>query len=84
MVAHGLVQGVGFRWYTARRAEALGLAGFVRNTIDGTVEIEAEGERASLEDLIREIRVGPRSAQVTDLSIDWITPTHARTHFEIR
>jgi acylphosphatase len=89
MIVTGLVQGVGFRWYVARHAQALGLRGYVANLYDGTVEIEAAGERALLEQLIKEVKVGPRSAHVTDLRLDWRNSapekeTTQLTHFEIR
>jgi acylphosphatase len=81
----GLVQGVGYRWYAARRAEALGLKGFVRNLYDGTVEVEAEGDRSTLEELIRQLKVGPRSASVTNLKIEWGSPENRPdSPFEIR
>jgi acylphosphatase len=48
----GLVQGVGFRYWTRARAERLGLAGMAVNSPDGTVRITAEGPRESLEQLV--------------------------------
>lgn len=54
---HGLVQGVGFRWWARSRALELGLAGHARNTSDGRVEVVAQGEREvilRLETLLRE------------------------------
>ena len=88
IIAAGLVQGVGYRWFVARHAERLGLSGYVRNLWDGTVEVEAEGEKALLEDLIRELRVGPRSARVTDLRVEWKTPAPdgqaSHHYFDIR
>jgi acylphosphatase len=83
-VALGLVQGVGYRWFVARRAQSLGLSGFVRNLYDGTVELEAEGERSLIEELIKESRVGPRSAQVTKLIIEWVEPLNQLGGFNIR
>ena len=44
----GRVQGVGFRYFTQRQATSLGLGGFVRNLADGSVEVEASGERVAL------------------------------------
>jgi acylphosphatase len=41
--AHGHVQGVGFRWWTRARALELGLVGHARNTVDGRVEVVAQG-----------------------------------------
>jgi acylphosphatase len=85
IIAEGLVQGVGYRWYAARRAEALGLRGFVRNLYDGTVEIEAVGDRSVLEELIGHLRVGPRSARVTNLKVEWGSPgNRPDSPFEIR
>jgi acylphosphatase len=84
MTVHGLVQGVGFRWFVARRAQALGVTGYVANKYDGSVEIDAEGDRSLLEDLLKEVRVGPRSAQVNDVRIEWSDPVHRSSHFEIR
>lgn len=60
----GRVQGVGFRWATARQAEALGLRGGVRNCRDGSVEVAAEGPPVALERLGRWLRDGPRGARV--------------------
>jgi acylphosphatase len=83
IIVEGLVQGVGFRWYAARKAEALGLAGHVRNLYDGTVELEAEGDRSLLEELIRALKVGPRSARVTNLRLEWIPPLQTSGGFHI-
>ena len=85
IIVEGLVQGVGYRWYAARRAEALGVRGFARNLYDGTVEVQAAGDRSLLEELIRELRVGPRSAHVTNMKIEWGPPGDPpHTQFEIR
>jgi len=67
-LVHGRVQGVGFRWFVLRRAEALGLAGWVRNLDSGAVEIVAMGREASLDDLEAAIRKGPPGAHVTDVT----------------
>jgi acylphosphatase len=79
-----MVQGVGFRWFAAREAQKLGLAGFVRNLADGGVEVEAEGERGTVEQLIALLKVGPRAADVRDLHITWQQPLMERMRFEIR
>ncbi len=84
IVVEGLVQGVGFRWFVARKAETLGLRGYVKNLYDGSVEIEAEGERSLVEELIAQVKVGPRSAQVNNLRLEWREPEHRTAHFEIR
>ena len=61
----GHVQGVGFRWWTRRRAETLGLVGWVMNGDDErSVEVVAEGDAAALDDLERLLRTGPPGARV--------------------
>jgi acylphosphatase len=84
IVVLGMVQGVGFRWFTAREAQGLGLSGFVRNLGNGSVEVEAEGERGIVEELINRLKVGPQSADVQDLQISWQEPLKERPRFEIR
>jgi acylphosphatase len=64
IVVHGRVQGVGFRFAVARRAQARGLAGWVRNRPDGSVEAVFEGEAEAVEALVRFCREGPRGALV--------------------
>jgi acylphosphatase len=63
----GLVQGVGFRWFVRERARRLGLAGWVRNLPDGSVEVVASGDPGQLELLREELRRGPRGASVESL-----------------
>ena len=60
----GLVQGVGFRWFVARHARALGLNGYARNLPNGSVEVVVSGPDAVLPELERLLRAGPASAQV--------------------
>jgi acylphosphatase len=63
----GVVQGVGFRWFVRERARRLGLAGWVRNLADGTVEVLATGDAEKLELLRGELRRGPAGAAVQDV-----------------
>lgn len=61
----GRVQGVGFRWWVRRHAEALGIVGWVMNAHDErSVELVAEGPASALADLERLLRVGPSGAHV--------------------
>jgi acylphosphatase len=60
----GLVQGVGFRYFALRQAQALGLRGWVRNLPDGSVEVVAEGPDADLDVLEARLREGPVSSHV--------------------
>lgn len=64
VVVHGLVQGVFFRDTVRRRAQAASVAGWVRNSRDGTVEAVFEGEPSAVERLVAFCGEGPRGAQV--------------------
>ena len=66
-VVRGRVQGVGFRWFVEREAHILGVAGWVRNRTDGTVEVLAMGTRDQLAGLRSRLREGPRAARVDDV-----------------
>ena len=57
-------QGVGFRYFVQRRATGLGLAGWVRNRADGTVEAFAEGPAPALQALAEELARGPAMSRV--------------------
>ena len=63
----GRVQGVGFRWFVEREAHILGIAGWVRNNSDSSVEVLAMGTRDQLADLLSRLREGPRAARVDDI-----------------
>ncbi len=72
MTVYGRVQGVGYRYFTWRLAEGLGLTGYVRNLPDGkAVEVVAEGEREKLEEFIRQLESGPRLARVERVETAW-------------
>jgi DNA ligase D-like protein (predicted 3'-phosphoesterase) len=64
-VVEGQVQGVSFRDATVRRAQELGVRGWVRNRDDGTVQVHAEGPEAALDALLGFLHEGPRLARVT-------------------
>lgn len=70
LVIAGRVQGVGFRDWMMRMARSLGLAGWVRNRADGTVEALVAGDSAAVEELLRACRRGPRLAHVTSIEED--------------
>jgi acylphosphatase len=61
----GVVQGVGFRYFTIRLARELGVTGWVRNTPDGGVEIVAEGEEWKLKEFAKSVKIGPSHSTVT-------------------
>jgi acylphosphatase len=83
IVVKGMVQGVGFRYYVCHAARRLSLTGWVRNLPGGDVEIDAEGDHSSLEIFLHDVKVGPRSAHVNDLIIDWHPFENNYASFEI-
>lgn len=74
VVIQGRVQGVGYRDWMVAQAEALGVAGWVRNRHDGAVEALVYGEVPAVEELLRACRRGPRLAAVTLIEEDWADP----------
>ena len=64
LTVSGRVQGVGFRWFVLREAEASAVVGWVRNLDDGRVEVWAEGRDEALEALVQAVGRGPRHARV--------------------
>ena len=64
---YGKVQGVGFRYYTLKKANDLSITGFVKNMPDGSVYIEAEGEAGTLVEFIDWCNVGPSWARVVKI-----------------
>jgi acylphosphatase len=70
----GRVQGVFFRGETRARARSLGLAGWVRNEADGSVQGVFEGNRARVESMVEWCRRGPGGARVDDVEVVWEEP----------
>ena len=66
-VVQGRVQGVGYRYFVLRQADALGVSGFARNRVDGAVEVVAEGKDAALADFEARLREGPAFAEVANV-----------------
>jgi acylphosphatase len=69
VTVQGWVQGVGFRYAVVRAAQSRGVAGWVRNRPDGSVEAVFEGKADAVESLVRVCRVGPRGAEVDRVDV---------------
>ncbi len=83
IVVTGEVQGVAFRQSTADEARRLRVHGWVRNRLDGSVEAEAEGERAAVVALVAWCRRGPPAARVDAVDVEWREPTGDAAPFRI-
>jgi len=83
-IVRGRVQGVGFRWFVEREAHMLGIAGWVRNNHDGTVELLAQGTRDQLSGLHSRLREGPRAARVDSVEVFEENPVSGLSSFRIQ
>jgi acylphosphatase len=82
-VVRGRVQGVGFRWFVEREAHILGIAGWVRNKSDGSVEVLAQASRDQLSGLRSRLREGPRAARVDAVEESEVRTAEGITSFRI-
>lgn len=73
----GRVQGVGFRAHMLRKARALGVTGWVRNRLDGTVEAVVQGAPDAVAAIIAAARRGPPGAVVTEIAVSEAEGRHA-------
>jgi acylphosphatase len=67
ITVRGAVQGVGYRWFARETAVGLGLAGWVRNLPDGSVEVEVRGPRSAIDAFVATLREGPPNASVSEV-----------------
>ncbi len=84
VIVSGLVQGVFFRVSTQREARRFGVAGWVRNLPDGTVEAVFEGDASAVEALLDFCRRGPERARVDRLEVDTTEPLENLAGFGVR
>ncbi len=82
-IVSGRVQGVSYRASTRAEARQLGLAGWVKNRDDGSVELEAEGPDDKVEALVQWCQHGPPAAHVTRVAVDELTPSGTDAGFDV-
>lgn len=80
----GRVQGVYFRQFTKETAAHFGLVGYVRNLPDGRVNAVAKGNHENIERFVKQLRTGPRMANVESLDAKWCEPDESFDDFSIR
>ena len=78
----GGVQGVGFRWGAREAAQRLGVTGWARNRLDGTVEAEIEGTPEQVDRMLEWLRAGPPGASVAAVTVSDL-PVAGDTAFRI-
>ena len=83
VVLAGRVQGVAFRAFVLRKAIPLGVTGYVKNLLDGQVEVVAEGDRQPLERLLLLLKQGPPGARIDHVAAGWSSPTGSYRSFVI-
>ena len=83
-MVHGRVQGVFFRTFVEEHAQRLGLVGYVRNLPSGAVEVMAEGERECVNKLVERLKMGPPTAIVDRVEINWSEFTGDHSEFRVR
>lgn len=82
---YGRVQGVLFRSFAQNVARNLGLKGYARNLTSGNaVEVQAEGDKQQLEKLVEYLKIGPSSARVDRVDVNWSGYSGRFTDFDIR
>ncbi len=82
---YGHVKGVYYRAFTSQLAKSLGLRGYVRNLPQmNAVEVNAEGPKEKLEELIRQLEVGPPESLVEHMDVKWSAFTGQFSNFEVR
>jgi acylphosphatase len=84
IVAKGVVQGVGFRYFVLSKANNLGLKGYTKNLYTGEVLTVVEGEKFLIEELIDWIKIGPSASRVKSYSVNWFDYKNEFKTFEIR
>jgi len=81
----GVVHHVGFRKFVRHHARKKGIYGWVRNLPDGSVEAYLCGEHASLSEMVKLMHIGPPTAQVDNVHVEWENDvTYTSSDFEIR
>jgi len=84
IVVNGSVQGVGYRYFVMSLAKSLNINGFIKNLFSGEVFAEVEGDSSLIQDLIKQMKIGPSHAYVKDCFVEWGDYKSEFKNFEIR
>jgi acylphosphatase len=84
ILIEGRLQGMNFRYHTQQEAQRLGLGGFVRHLSDGRIEIDAQGDDESIEQLLAWCQDGPQSTQIKSILFRYDEPSEHISDFIVR
>lgn len=84
IIIQGLVHGVGYRFFAVEQAKNFNVRGYAKNLPNGNVEIVAEGDEGAIKGFIEQLRIGPSSAHVSAVDIEWTDSEFGFTGFDIR
>jgi acylphosphatase len=84
IIVTGLVQGVGYRYFVMKHADILNLNGYTQNLFNGEVLTEVEGEFGLINELIKQMKIGPMKSHVTNCSVEWSEYKNEFKRFEVR
>ena len=83
IIVQGRVQGVGYRWFSMQIAQQLEIKGYVKNLFNGDVEVFAQGDDASVQQFINQLRKGPSFSNVNNLNIYDADFDHSLNQFKV-
>lgn len=83
IIITGRVQGVGFRFFALRAAQALGICGYAKNQVNGSVKVIAQGESAALQLFIKTLHNGPVRSKVENLYKTPLSAAREYTSFHV-
>lgn len=84
IIVTGLVQGVGYRYFVMRHADNLNLNGYTQNLFTGDVITEVEGDFGLINELIKQLKIGPSKSYVVNCFVEWSESKNEFKKFEVR
>ena len=84
IIVNGLVQGVGYRYFVIRHADNLNLKGYTQNLFTGEVLTEVEGDESLIQELIKQLKIGPMKSHIVNCTVDWSENKNEFKRFEVR
>jgi acylphosphatase len=84
IIVNGLVQGVGYRYFVIRHADNLNLKGYTQNLFTGEVLTEVEGDESLIQELIKQLKIGPMKSHIVNCSVEWSEYKNEFKRFEVR